>query len=99
MLDDKILSFIELIRDSVPNSVEVFTKGNCGSFARILLYAFPEGEIFKHLDDHFVFHSGRHLYDITGNVDSKYEFEKLTKLENIGDINRLIYELKPRYKQ
>lgn len=98
MNEQKILSYIELVRSSVPNAVEVFTQGNCGSFARMLLYAFPEGEILKYLDDHFVFHSGRHIYDITGNVDDKYDYNKLAKLESIGNINKIICQLTPKYK-
>lgn len=98
MSEDTILSFIELVRSSVPNAEEVFTRGNCGSFARMLLYAFPKGKIYKYLQDHFVFEHDGLLYDITGEVTRKYPLKGLTDINDYTDINELICDLKPRYK-
>lgn len=99
MNEQKILSFIDLVRSSVPNAVEVFTQGNCGSFARMLLYAFPEGKIYEYLKDHFVFEHGGLLYDITGEVTGKYPMENLIDINDYADINELICNLTPRYKK
>lgn len=99
MNEQIILEFINLVRFSVPNSEEVFTKGNCGSFARMLLFAFPQGKIMIHQGDHFIFEYEESIYDITGNVNGKYNYKKLRYLENIGDINRIICSLTPRYKK
>lgn len=94
----EILSFIDLIRSSVPNAIEVFTEGNCGSFSRMLLYAFPEGRIMYLQPRHFVFEYEHSIYDITGCVNKEYDYKKLIYLEDVGDINTLICELTPRYK-
>ena len=98
MREQEILSFIKLVRDAVPNAVEVFTEGNCGSFARMLLYVFPEGKLLYYKPRHFVFEMGHSIYDITGVVNGKYEYSKLIPIEEIGDINEIIHELTPRYK-
>lgn len=97
MKEQEILSFIELVRNSVPNAIEVFTEGNCGSFARMLLYAFPEGKILYIYPRHFVFECGHSIYDITGEVNGQYDYKKLIPLNEIGDINKIICELTPRY--
>lgn len=86
-----ILFFIQLLRDSIPNSVEIYTKGNCGAFALILQSKYPEG-IILYNEDHCIFEYGRHEYDITGDVTNKYpgmipldnyiEYDKLKILQN-----------------
>lgn len=98
MMEQEILSFIKLVRDAVPDAVKVFTEGNCGSFARMLLYAFPDGKILHHYPRHFVFEHGPNIYDITGVVNGQYEYLALTPIKELGDINTIIHELTPRYK-
>ena len=99
MRGQEILQFIELIRDSVPKAVEVFTQGNCGNFGRILLFTFPEGKILYYLRDHIVFELGHSIYDITGCVNGQYDYKKLTPIEQEGDINKQMCVLTPRYKE
>lgn len=65
--DSEILSFIELVQDSVPNAIEVFTKGNCTSFALMLATAFPGGRVLHNID-HAVYEYNGFEYDITGHV-------------------------------
>lgn len=67
---DELLDFIELIQRAVPNAIEVFTKGNCGSFALILAKAFPGGEI-KDLKGHIIYEIDKQWYDITGIVSNE----------------------------
>lgn len=92
--EQEILDFIELIRESVPNAVEVFTKGNCGSFARILNKTFSGGNILHNID-HAVFEYQSLWYDITGNVTNKYQNMKL--IEEYG-IEKAINLLKNRFE-
>lgn len=98
MNEHLILEYIKVVNEAVPNAVEVFTSGNCGSFARMLLFAFPEGVIFDYAQDHFVFGFGGNLYDITGNVTSKYNDEsKLTNIALHLNINEMMADLSPKY--
>lgn len=97
-MDQLILEYIDLVKSSVPNAEKVFTQGNCGSFARMLLFTFPDGRILYDQPNHFLFEFDKIIYDITGNVNGKYDYKKLIPLEKIGDINKIICELKPRYK-
>lgn len=63
----QVEDFIEHIRDCVPNAIEVFTKGNCTSFAILLAKAIPGGKVLHNLD-HAVYEYNGHCYDITGEV-------------------------------
>lgn len=63
-----IIKFIELFRNSVPNAKEIFMKGNCTSFARILSIAFPGGQVLHNID-HAVYEYHGLCYDITGEVE------------------------------
>lgn len=92
--EQEILDFIELIRESVPNAVEVFTKGNCGSFARILNKTFSGGNILHNID-HAVFEYQGVYYDITGNVTGEYE--GMIPIEEYG-IEKAINLLKNKYE-
>lgn len=90
----EILSLIELIRESFPSSVEVYTKGSCLQFAMILKTVYPQGDIYYN-QDHAVFKLGNSFYDITGEVSGKgYKI----KIEELGilQINKL---LKLRYEK
>lgn len=88
--EDEILDYIELVRSSVPNAVEVFTKGNCGPFARMLMKTFPGGDICY--DGHCTYlYNGQH-YDIRGSVESSAEPIM------IHGLDKTIQVLKPNYK-
>lgn len=99
MKQQEILFYIEFIRAAVPNAEEIFTEGNCGSFAQMLLFVFPEGRIMHYYPRHFVFEYKHFLYDITGDVSKNYDYSKLTYIEDLGDINTLMFELAPKYKK
>tara|TARA_R110002020_G_scaffold169689_1_gene359020 strand:+ start:681 stop:980 length:300 start_codon:yes stop_codon:yes gene_type:complete len=99
MENQAILEYIKVVNAAVPNAKKVFTEGNCGNFARMLLFAFPQGNIKFYLRDHFVFEYYSLLYDITGEVTNKYPQENLVDIKDIGDINELICSLTPRYKE
>lgn len=94
-----IFEYIKLINESVPNAKEIFTQGNCGSFARMLLFAFPDGIIYDYMGEHFVFGFGGSLYDITGDVTKEYEGDNLTNMALCSDINQIMAELSPKYEK
>lgn len=99
MEQDRILSFIKLMNESVPDAQEVFTSGNCGCFARILLFAFPRGKILEHWQTHYVFELDGISYDIRGEVTDLYREIELTPLSlEMKDINGIISSLEPRYQ-
>lgn len=93
-MSDQILFFISLIRDSVPNAVEVYTQGNCGVFALILLDRFG-GEIYYN-NSHCVLHYNGSFYDITGDVTNEYREANMIPLTEFG-ISELVRTLKPKY--
>lgn len=65
--------FIERFKENYPKELEyAFTHGNCYFFALILKHIYPEGHIYYHWSDHFVFSFNNKLYDITGEVTEKY---------------------------
>lgn len=65
---EEIEDFIELFRESVPNAVEVYTQGNCTSFAMILSEAFHGGTVCHNISHATFEYKGLH-YDITGQVE------------------------------
>ena len=98
--EDTILDYIELVRNSVPDAVEVFTKGNCGPFALMLLKTFPGGEILNNVN-HTVYEYNGEMYDITGKIsyeklknDSLYS--GMIPIIEYG-LDAAIIKLKPRY--
>jgi len=72
-MEDEIIDFIELMQRAVPNSLEVFTSGNCGPFALILSKAFPGGEI-KYIQKigHAIYEYRNMWYDITGQITPEF---------------------------
>lgn len=85
--EDSILDFIELMQRSVPNSIEVFTKGNYGPFALILSKAFPGGEIKDIVKiGHRIYEYQDMWYDITGKINSEYMKENNIKYEDVKEI-------------
>ena len=59
-----------------PQVIESFTSGNCYWFAYILKARFPEGEIvYDEIINHFGFLLEDTIYDITGIVTDKYNWE------------------------
>lgn len=77
---EEILNLIRVIRDSFPNSVEVYTKGSCIRFALILKTIYPDGEIMYD-QDHALFYYKTSYYDITGEITSNKNSERI---ENCG---------------
>jgi hypothetical protein len=63
----EILNLIRVIRESFPQSVEVYTQGSCFRFALILKTVYPEGEIYNDEDHATFFYLGKH-FDIRGEV-------------------------------
>lgn len=76
----EILNLIRVIRESFPQSVEVYTQGSCFRFALILKTVYPEGDIYWN-EDHATFFLGGHFYDITGEIAPENRGEKI---ENWG---------------
>lgn len=62
---NEIIKFIKFFKSSVPNAEEIFTKGNCTSFARLLSMVFPGGQVLHNMD-HAVYLYDNFYYDITG---------------------------------
>lgn len=90
-----ILKIILRIRESFPNSVEVYTQGSCIKFVMILKEIFPNGNILYDLN-HAIFELDNRYYDINGfAIKNKNHI----KLEDYGilqayDSMNLIYKLK-----
>lgn len=99
--EDTILDYISLVRDSVPNALEVFTKGNCGPFALMLLKTFPGGKIMNNVS-HTVYEYNGEYYDITGKIpydaiDNDSLYKNMVPILEYG-LDKAIMKLKPRYK-
>jgi hypothetical protein len=90
-----ILKIIVRIRESFPNSVEVYTRGSCVKFAMILKEIFPQGDILYD-SNHAIFELDNRYYDINGfAVKNKNHI----KLEEYGilmayDLMNMKYESK-----
>ena len=93
--EDTILDYIELVRDSVPNAIEVFTQGNCGPFSLMLMKTFPGGEI-KDLMGHRIYEYRGNWYDITGLVKGDYKYENAVPILDYG-LDKAMQLLKPNY--
>lgn len=89
-----VLILIELIRNSFPNSVEIYTKGSCVQFAIILNTIYPQGEIYYNMD-HAVFELDDHYFDITGEVCIDNNYKKLSDY-GMPMVNKI---LKLRYNE
>jgi short subunit dehydrogenase-like uncharacterized protein len=89
----EVLNLIEIIRDSFPNSIEVYTKGSCVQFALILNTVYPKGEIYYNVD-HAVFELDNHYFDITGEITIDKYYKKLSEygIPHINQILKLRYE-------
>lgn len=98
--EQEIIDYIELVRDSVPNAIEIFTKGNCGSFSLMLMKTFPGGEIKNLVGGHLIYEYNDQWYDITGAIPNrKYKYEDAEPIIRSGkDLYKAIRLLKPRYK-
>lgn len=72
------MSEIELFIARFHGSEEVFTRGACYWFARILKLRFVEGEImYNPVEGHFAFGLNGRVYDVTGEIDPlRYEVWK-----------------------
>ncbi len=71
-VDEKILEFIRVIRESFGASVAVYRFGNCYQFYEILKYIFIDAEPFYD-GSHVWTRIGEDYYDIMGksNIDGK----------------------------
>ena len=99
--EDTIIDYIDLVRDSVPEAIKIFTEGNCGSFARMLNKTFPGGKILHNID-HAVYEYHGNYYDITGRIKRKTVkknklYQNMIPIEEYG-IDEAIILLKPKYK-
>ncbi len=94
--EDTILDYIELVRNSVPNAVEVFTQGNCGPFALMLMKTFPGGEILNLEIGHRVYQYHGNIYDITGIINDKYDWDTTIPILDYG-LDKAMQLLKPNY--
>ena len=59
---------ISLLRESIPNAVEIYTKGNCFKFALLMCSIVKEGDIYYD-EHHATYHFKGKFYDITGEVE------------------------------
>ncbi len=99
--EDEIIDYIELVRSAVPDAVEVFTNGNCGPFALMLMKTFPGGEIKNFIDGHRVYEYQGQFYDINGILENdKYKYEDAIPIITTGkDLDKALLLLKPNYKK
>jgi len=63
----EILNFIYTIRKSHPSLTEIFTKGSCWKFHRILKCVYPSAEPYYD-NDHIITKIRNKFYDINGTV-------------------------------
>lgn len=82
----KVVEFIEMLRgpkvDHIPGldhndtsyyiMGEIFTRGNCGAFALALQMVFSGDVVFIPSEGHYVLLLDGKLYDIDGDVTTKY---------------------------
>mgnify|MGYP000439283697 CR=1 FL=1 len=61
------IEFIRIVRESFIGSVEVYTKGSCYQFFRILQAKYPKAEAYFNID-HVITKIDDKYYDITGEV-------------------------------
>ncbi|MGL6008484.1 MAG: hypothetical protein ACRC1D_03430 [Culicoidibacterales bacterium] len=83
---EHILKTISIIRDSFDKSVDVYTKGSCYRFAKLLKHIYPQGQILYD-SSHAIFECQNKCYDITGEVKKarhisieNYDIETLEQL-------------------
>lgn len=86
----EVLSFINRLRESIPNSVEIFTNGGCVQFCLILSERFPNGQLMYD-ENHAIFRLDQFCYDITGKVEqgssiplTDFSPHKIDKILSIG---------------
>lgn len=87
IMEEEIIEFIRLIRDSFIGSDIVYTQGSCYKFFKILKSRFPESKAYYD-SEHVITKIGGKFYDITGEVkkgrhllvDEHYSHEVLDKL-------------------
>ena len=84
----KILNLIEIIRESFPKAIEVYTKGSCVQFALILNTIYPSGEIYYNMD-HAVFRLNNHFYHILGEIEIDDTYIRLTEY-GIPQLNKIL---------
>lgn len=74
-METTILNFIKHFQTS-PDVITCFTNGNCYWFSFILSGRFPEGEVmYDSIINHFGYRINNRIYDITGDVTNKYNWE------------------------
>jgi hypothetical protein len=86
-MSSKVLSFIQVIRDSFKGSDIVYTQGSCYKFYKILKHVFQEAKAYYNAD-HVITEIDGMFYDISGivsitnhiPVDEHFSHEKLDKL-------------------
>lgn len=72
-MKEKVLKFIETIRDSFNDSIKVYTQGSCYKFYLILKEVFPEAICYYDIN-HVITKIGNSYYDITGEVEKGNHF-------------------------
>jgi hypothetical protein len=88
-----IEDFLEILREGVPDAVNVFTMGNCATVVLLLAKAFPGGEVY-HDTGHLYYVYNKLAYDIQGNVEISDSAERVRDL-GVIQIRQL---LKNNYK-
>lgn len=63
----QIIAFLDELRDSFPNCVEVYTQGSCFRLFRILKTIWPEAECWYDYN-HAITRIDNRFYDIRGEV-------------------------------
>lgn len=65
---NSVLRLIQIIRESFPESVEVYTEGSCFQFYRILKEIYPQAEPWYD-SEHVITKIEGRFYDVTGEVE------------------------------
>ena len=98
----KILKFIDVIRDSHSEMINIYTKGSCFNFYLILKEMFPEAKAYYTVD-HVITKIDDKYYDITGEVKDNKNYQLLEgysqkQRRDISQMLRAEYPLTYKYK-
>ncbi len=67
-MHDYAIFFIDTVRNSFPNAVEIYAKDNCYKFHLILKAVFPSASYYRN-STHVITKIRDRYYDITGEVE------------------------------
>lgn len=87
---------ITKIRESFPESVEIYMNGGCYGLFLVLQEVFPEADAYYDpIEGHVYTKIGDHFYDINGRVRP---IDKLDRMRDSVDVMKKVHRWTPNYK-